>query len=374
VRNLLQGVDVRDGELRLSLRGADARVERFAFKAGDGTLQLTGGATLGAEPTARLALEAERFRVLGRLDRRLVVSGNAQLQLSAHALALDGQFGVDEGLVDLARGDAPELDGDVRVRGGRWGRPGDEPPAPTQRPAGAPRDLHVAVTLDLGNDLKMRGRGLDAKLAGRLAIGAPNGRLAVTGSVHTQDGHYTAYGQQLDIERGALTFSGAIENPRLDILAMRPNLDVRVGVQVTGTAQVPRVRLFSEPDMSDFDKLSWLVLGRASDGLGRADTALLQRAAVALLAGEGGNNDAALLANLGLDELSVRQTDSGEVRDTVVTLGKQLSRRWYVGYERSVNSTTGSWQLIYRLAQRFTLRARSGEENALDAIWIWRWN
>jgi translocation and assembly module TamB len=45
-----------------------------------------------------------------------------------------------------------------------------------------------------------------------------------------------------------------------------------------------------------------------------------------------------------------------------------------VGYERGVNSTAGSWQLIYRIAQRFTLRAQSGEDNALDLIWTWRWN
>ena len=89
------------------------------------------------------------------------------------------------------------------------------------------------------------------------------------------------------IDRGELTFTGVAENPRLDIIATRPNLEQTVGVAVTGTVLNPRVRLFCEPEMSDIDKLSWLVLGRASDGLGRADTALLQRAAMALLAGEG---------------------------------------------------------------------------------------
>jgi translocation and assembly module TamB len=49
------------------------------------------------------------------------------------------------------------------------------------------------------------------------------------------------------------------------------------------------------------------------------------------------------------------------VRETVVSLGKQLSRRWYVGYERGLNATAGNWQLIYRIARRFTLRAQSGE-------------
>ena len=141
---------------------------------------------------------------------------------------------------------------------------------------------------------------------------------------------------------------------------------------ITGTAVNPRVRLFSEPELSDLDKLSWLVLGRASDGLGRADTALLQRAALALLTGDGEGPTDQLTRAIGLDEVSVRQSD-GEVRETVISLGKQLSRRWYVGYERGVQATTGTWQLIYRVAQRFTLRAQSGEDNAVDLIWTWRW-
>ena len=149
----------------------------------------------------------------------------------------------------------------------------------------------------------------------------------------------------------------------------------RVGAAVVGSsgAANPRVRLFSEPELSEIDKLSWLVLGRASDGLGRTDTALLQRAALALLSGDREGPTDQLTKAIGLDEVSVRQTD-GEVRETVVSLGKQLSRRWYVGYERGLNATTGTWQLIYRIAQRFTLRAQSGDDSSLDVIWTWRLN
>src|SRR5690606_31218741 len=147
------------------------------------------------------------------------------------------------------------------------------------------------------------------------------------------------------------------DNPRLDIVAVRPNLDVRVGVEVTGQLQSPRVRLFSEPEMTEMDKLSWLVMGRASEGLGRNDTALLQRAALALLAGEHEAPNDPLLQQLGLTDIAVRQSD-GEVHETIVSIGRQLSQRWYVGYERSVNATTGTWQLVYRIAQRFTLRAQ----------------
>ena len=148
---------------------------------------------------------------------------------------------------------------------------------------------------------------------------------------------------------------------------------MRVGVIVAGTALNPRIRLFSEPAMSDMDKLSWLLLGRANDGTGDTDTALLQRAALALISGEGPGATERIVESFGLDEISVRQQSEGDARETFVRVGKQLSKDWYVGYERGLNATTGSWQLIYRLARRVTVRAQAGGDNSLDLIWTLRW-
>jgi translocation and assembly module TamB len=230
----------------------------------------------------------------------------------------------------------------------------------------------MKVAVDLGNRLQLRGQGVDTRLRGSVVLGSSGSRLTANGTVTTEDGRYAAYGQKLEITRGRFIFAGEPGNPRLDVLAVRPNLDVLVGVLVDGTAHNPRIRLYSEPDLADYDKLSWLVLGRGPDGLGTADTALLQRAAFALLSGQGPGPTDQLLQAIGLTDFGLRQTE-GDSRDTIISLGRQLSRRWYVGYERGVHATTGTWQLIYRVAQRFTLRAQSGSENAVDLIWTWRW-
>jgi translocation and assembly module TamB len=371
VRNLLQGIDVHDGELRMALQGERATLETLRLRAGEGTLDLDGEARFGAEPQARLRLTAQRFQVLGRVDRRIVASGNAALQLDARAVSVDGRFVVDEGLIDFSRGDAPSLGDDVVVVN-RPGRLDGEPaPVPERTPK---REIRLDLRADLGSALRLRGRGLNTLIRGDLRVTAPGGRVALNGTVRAEDGTYAAYGQNLEIERGTLRFNGPAENPALDVLAVRPDLDVKVGVAIGGTAMAPRVRLYAEPEMSDVDKLSWLLLGRESDGLAQTDTALLQRAALALLAGENGESARDPTRLIGLDTLSVSQRETGSVRETVVSLGKQLSRRWYVGYERSLNATAGTWQLIYRAARRFTLRAQSGEEDSsLDVIWTWQW-
>ncbi len=366
VRNLLAGVNVSSGQIDLRLEGDSARIERFTLRGGEGSLSLTGGASFEPRFEARLQAKAERFRVLARVDRSITASGDAELVLSSEQGRLDGRLKVDEGFFDASQKDAPSLDNDVSIRQPDVAEQTVEKPPPNQ-----PWRLGLGVDIGLGEQLRFRGWGVDTGLRGDLRLTGFWGQPALHGRIYSQDGSYAAYGQKLAIDRGIVEFLGPVGDPRLDVLALRPNIDIQAGVLITGNAMSPRVRLYSNPELSESEKLSWLVLGRAPDGLGRSDTALLQRAAVALLAGEGEAPTDALLKRLGIDEFSLRQGD-GEVRETVISLGKQLSRRWYLGYERGVNSTTGTWQLIYRIAQRFTLRAQSGLDNSLDMIWVWR--
>ena len=370
VRNPLLGVDLKEGAFELDMDGASAALKRLSIKGGGGSLDASGTARLGAQPEAKLDIQADHFAVLNRIDRRLVASGQAQLLMDALTLKLDGKVRVDEGLFDFSRGEAPTLGDDVYVL-----RPEQpwQPPAPENPSA---RKTQVNIALDLGDKLRLRGHGFESELRGSLTLTQAGGKPSVKGTVRTRGGHYAAYGQKLDIERGEVIFTGPYDNPRLDILALRANSDTRVGVLINGSAQSPQVKLYSDPDMADTDKLAWLLLGHGSEGLGQADTAVLQQAALALLAGDGQSSSDKLIKKLGLDEVSVRQGESSadsNTRDTIVHLGKQISRRWYVGYERSLNATTGSWQLIYRIAQRFTLRAQTGDDNALELIWQWKW-
>ncbi|GIX52769.1 hypothetical protein CQA4T8M7_20250 [Sphaerotilus natans] len=367
VRNVLEGIDWRDATLRASLDGDTARIERFTMRGGTGSLELSGQATLDARPVLTLRMTADRFAALQRIDRRASLSGRADLRVDAAETRLQGALKVDEGRFDFSQSDAPSLGDDVDVDRGRGANRQRETAA-----RGSQRSTALDLRVDLGERFQLVGRGLSTRLTGELRLSSPANRLAVNGSIRAVDGTYAAYGQKLRVERSVISFTGLPDNPRLDIEAIRPDLeDVRVGISVTGTAQLPRIRLISEPAMSDTDRLSWLILGRASDGLGRTDMALLQRAATALIAGE--SDAPSLVERIGLDQFSVRQDGEGDSRETVVTLGKQISQRWYVGYERSLNAASGTWQLIYRAARRFTLRAQSGAENALDLIWTWQW-
>ncbi|HET7795467.1 MAG TPA: translocation/assembly module TamB domain-containing protein [Rhizobacter sp.] len=369
VRNIVEGVSLTDGEVDVALRGDTARINKFTARGGGGTVRLEGDARLDDKWRAQLKLVADKFQMLGRVDLRIITSGEAELLLSEGSAKAKGKFVVDEGLVDFTRLSSPSLGDDVIVVG-RSDRE-EAPPNP-----GAPglMKLDLNLVVNAGNELRMRGLGLDTKLRGELEVSLPNGKWALQGKVNAVDGTFANYGQKLVIDRGIVSFNGAPSDMRLDIEATRPNVDVRVGVQVTGPLANLRVRLFSEPVMSTNDMLSWLLLGHASEGLGRSDAAMVQRAAFALLAGEdeGKGGPGAITKALGIDDVSVRPGDS-ENKDTVVSVGKQLSKRVYLAYEQNLNTSTGSVQVTYRIAQRFVMRLQSGLDRSVDFIGTWRW-
>lgn len=369
LRNALMGVDMNNGALVMTMTGTQARLESFTAKGGNGQISAQGDVRFGRDPSAQLTLTADSFALLQRVDRRVVASGSAQIQAQAQLLDLKGRFVINEGLFDFSRGDAPQLDSDVQVV--RQNAP------PRAEINGKPLRVKLDVDVELGRRLQLRGYGIDTRIRGALHLaqdGQP--RPTLEGEVRSEGGTFNAYGQKLNVDRGVFTFVGPLDNPRLDVLAIRPGLEndaVRVGVTVTGTASNPRIKLYSDPDMSETNKLSWLVLGRSPDNLGRSDTALMQRAAMALISGDGESASDKLIHRIGLDELSF-SGEGDDARGTVVRLGKQLSRDVFVAYERGLNATTGNWQLIYKLAQRFTLRAQAGEDQqGLDLIWIWKW-
>lgn len=385
VRSVVDGIDFSQGRLRARLAGQRLEIDEFSVRgaggASGGVLDLTGAlwwlpgadANPGTASLSRLRMQlqanAQQLRVSARTDRKLVVSGNVSAALENSVLTLRGTLKADEALYQVSDESVPHLGNDVVVRSSTAAPPA-ETPAPTKPSNTLAMDLNL--TLDPGANFVVRGRGIDTRLAGELVlrqVGA-NAPLLLTGTLRTNGGIYKAYGQNLNIEQGLMRFDGPYDNPALDILAIRPNLQQRVGVQIVGTVQAPVVRLYSDPELPDAEKLAWLVLGR-SGANGGAETAVLQQAALALLGGKGPGLSSQLMDALGIDELSVRSdgvTNPDGTTSATVVLGKRLSRDFYLAYERSVAGTMGTLSIFYDLSRRFALRAQAGTQNAVDLI------
>ena len=383
LRSVVDGIEFGNGRLAAQFDGARLRITEFSLqgvgeKGAGGTLIAQGEAGwVGGKPSVRLDGRLNRLRASLRSDRQATVSGDFQASLSGTQSTLTGKLRVDSARIVLPEENTPQLGNDVVVRTARGSATGQQAPASTSVMPGRSahdesRAVKLALQIDLGPDFRVTGKGLETRLSGVLSLtGESLASPRLTGVITTIGGEYRAYGQRLDVERGMLRFTGAIDNPSLDILAIRPNLLQRVGVEILGTAQLPRVRLYAQPDLSDAEKLSWLIVGRASAS-GGAEAALVQQAALALLGAKTGANSTGLAALLGLDDLSFRGASSnadGAVTQAAVTLGKRFSRNFYASYEKSISGALGTLFLFYDLSQRFTVRGQAGRQGAIDLIY-----
>lgn len=379
LRSVVDGIEFGNGRLRAKLDGTRMRINEFTLQgAGDkgtgGVLTAQGEAGwVDGKPLVQLSAKLEHLRASIRTDRRVTVSGEVQASLKGQQTELTGKLRIDQARILLPDEGTPQLGDDVVVRSTRGAAAGQKAPAlagadTADREA---RPFKLAVELDLGRDFRIQGKGLDTRVQGTLALSSDTLRdPRLTGTVTTADGQYRAYGQRLDVEQGVLRFTGAIDNPSLDILAIRPNLTQRVGVQITGTALLPRVRLYAQPELPDAEKLSWLVVGRSSAS-GGAEAAMLQQATLALLGSKAGGMSGGLAASLGLDELSYRGASNnadGSTTESAITLGKRFSRNFYASYERTISGALGTLYVFYDLSQRFTVRAQAGQQSAVDLI------
>ncbi len=373
LRSVVDGFEFGNGRLRAHVDGTRLRISEFTLQGAGakdtgGVLSAEGEASwANGAPQVTLTAQLARLRASIRTDRQVTLSGKLQASLTGTADDISGALTVDQARIVLPDESRPQLGDDVRVRT-------KQSSLPATRTAQADnRVTKIDVQIDLGNDFRIEGKGIETRMRGSLnllgdSVTAPR----LMGTIATAGGEYSAYGQRLDIETGVLRFTGPIDNPTLTILAIRPNLTQRVGVEITGTALLPNVRLYAQPDLPDAEKLSWLVLGRSS-AAGGAEAALLQQAAIALLGSKSGGLSGGLAASLGLDELSFRAPSSNtSSNDTAaggaITLGKRFSRNFYAAYERSLSGTVGTLFMFYELSRRFTVRAQAGEQSAIDLI------
>ncbi|MHB1116541.1 translocation/assembly module TamB domain-containing protein [Sideroxydans sp.] len=369
-----QGVNLEQGSLRARLDVNDVQIEKLEFVApylpkpddklldeyrlpgAAGKLSASGRIDLEGSDSD-LQVRAQSLPLAQRADRWLIVSGEGHVGYASRTLSLRGDIRADAGLLAQIETGKPRWSDDVKLSG----------QSEREKDALA---YDIDAGFDLGEHFYVRTAGLESRLSGQLRLqGEAGSPMQATGIIATQDGVFNAYGQRLTVERGMVNFQGPPDDPGLNILALRKGLSVEAGLEVTGTARHPVFRLVSTPAVPDAEKLSWIVLGRVPES-GSIDSSLLLAAAGNLL---GGQSVGQLGRSLGVDELSLRQSETGDaLQSQVFTVGKRLSSRAYLSYEQGLSDVGGLTKFSYTLTPRITLITRTGTEDAIDLFYSFR--
>ncbi len=377
-----QGVQLKDGVIRVALSNNLVEFQRVEFRGGNGTLRATGRIGLdGAEPELAAQVVADKLELFAAPDRQLSLSGNATVANAGPegGMEINGKFKVDHALFDTPELPAPKLSDDVvivRANGTNGGNAGTQASSDATQSMNKPVGRfapHANIDIDLGSDFRFRGRGADLGLRGMVTLmSAPLKPLRAIGNVRVIEGStYTTFGRKLAIENGFFTFNGPVANPGINILAMRRNQDVEAGVQVTGTVGAPVVKLVSEPNVPDDEKLSWLLFGHGTNqgnNLGQQST---MTTAPALLGSATGKRVA---KTVGLDEVTVGRSEVGLTDPQVVMLSKAITERLVLGYEQGLQSASNAFKATVNLSRFWAVSVYGGTFEGLDVSFTRRFD
>ena len=240
----------------------------------------------------------------------------------------------------------------------------------------APSNFKSAMDLKvkMGDDVRFSALDMvEGRLGGGLNITkrVSDNTIRANGEINIVDGAADIYGRRFNFATARVLFKNEIANPSLNIevVADEDSLedDVQVGVRVTGTANAPDINLFSKPNMSQNEILSYILYGH---GL---DKNVLQQ----------DSNNSNLLLGLGVSGISGLATGIAEsfgVRDIQfntegsgdemqVAVQGYITRKLRLSYGYGIFSTIGEFKLRYELIDSFYVEFISALNQTVDLIY-----
>lgn len=354
------GLELRNGQLEALPREDGSVRIAGGIRSGDGEVRFTG--TASRTGTVDLQLRGKDFLAADIPSAKVIVAPALDFVRQPDGMKLTGEVGIPQAKVNLEklpRGGkkVQQASPDVVVIDER---------TTEQETASAP--LQANITVNLGNKVELTGYGLEARVDGRLDVReVPGAPTSGSGEIRIQ-GRYKAYGQDLTIQQGQLLYAGTpLDNPRLNIVAVREieDADVTAGLRITGSAQAPQLSVFSEPAMGEANALAYLVTGRPLDQVGtgeEGDSDMLQTAAESLGSAAGGLLAKKIGSRLGVDEVSVKESESLG-GSAAFTVGQYLSPRLFLSYGVGLFEPGEVITLRYKLSKNLALQAERGPED-----------
>jgi translocation and assembly module TamB len=306
----------------------------------------------------RATLSGEKLLLANLPEARLAASPDLRFHYSGRDLAIGGEVDIPFArITQLGGATAISASPDEVLVGAR---------VPDEK---AGLQVTSRVRVSVGPDVQINAAGLRGSVEGSiLTVIQPRTLPWGRGELRVVDGTFGVFGQRLEIQTGRLIYTGGpLENPGLEIRAVRRIDEVTAGALVRGTLQQPEISVYSDPPMPRTEALSYLTLGRSLADLQSSEQRTVNQAANSL-ALSGGNLIAQDLGKrLGFDQVYVAADGNGEGASLVVS--RYIGGGIYVGYGIGLFDTVNTLRLRFQVNKRLSLETVSGEEHAGDLFY-----
>jgi translocation and assembly module TamB len=332
----------------------------------------------------RGSINGERFQTIHLPELQILSTPRLTFEGTPEKLAIRGEVRLPELLISGPPTRAVVLSSrDVILEG---------VPKPAEKTF--PLVLDVQVRLTIGDKVMVKAEGLDAQLGGSIDLILQSlDKITSKGEIRVVKGRYRAFGTELEIIRGRLFYAGGpINQPTLDILALRTIGDVRAGITAGGLLRAPVIKLYSEPAMPDVDILAYILFGHSLGSSSSLEQAgmMAQVASSLLSRGQSVTLQEQIKDRLGLSTLEI-QSSSAEsagrmgykaiqskptgvesakqgagVSQTTLTVGKYLTPQLYFSYGQSLFTGGNLFRLRYDLFRQWQIETQTGSESGVD--------
>ncbi len=347
-------MELQNLQLTAAIAGESVRLDGGWNSGKTGRGSLNGNVAWGQALVVDLALKGTQLPVTVEPYAKLEVAPDLKISMAGDELKIAGKVLVPNGEITVRElpPSTVKVSDDTIIVG-----------AQTEE-GKAPLAMKMDIDVIVGqNKLSFAGFGLTANLQGQVHIGD---NMDTRGELWLNDGRYRAYGQRLTVRRARLLFAGPIDQPYLDIEAIRQTDDVIAGIRLSGSAEQPTTQIFSEPAMSQEQALSYLVLGRPLSTNGEDNNMLAQAALGLGLMGSAGVTSG-LAKDLGIQDFQLDTQGSGN--DTSVVASGNISEKLSLRYGVGVFEPASTIALRYKLSKKVYVEAASGVASSLDIFY-----
>lgn len=346
------GLELRDLNL-IAYAPSDAGSPMRIFgsaKSGAGLVKLEGMLALDPELEwpLQLALTGNDFEISKRTDAQIAVSPDLKLMFSPNKGLVSGRLVIPKALISLKKlpENAIAVSADERIVG----------EAQAQPKGFASGGIDAAIAITLGQNVHFSGQGLEAQLTGNLRLNQSSSKTEVVGSVEMTKATYKSYGQDLTVRKGRFIFNGPVDNPWLDVEAIRLSKDQKTTaiLSVTGALSAPQTKISADPALPETEALAYLVTGQSLDQAGQSDSSALAGAALAYGVGQA----SWLTDKLGVDTFELQQ--GATLQKSLLNIGQHLNKDFYVGAKVGLFAKQSVLVIKQKLTQIFSIETQAG--------------
>ncbi|CAA9892558.1 conserved hypothetical protein [Candidatus Methylobacter favarea] len=324
-------------------------------KSGKGFVRLNGDMLLQAEAgwPVNLRLTGENFEIAKLPEAQITVSPALKLEFADAQGQVTGRLKVPKAIMQLKQlpENAVKVSNDEIILGQTQAEE-DVPAAP---------GIDADIEIELGEKVTFTGQGLKTSLKGKLKIIKSGEKMAMHGSVEMKEATYKSYGQDLTVRKGRFAFNGPVDNPWLDVEAIRVsnNKKVTAILSLTGPLQTPQTRIYSEPALPETEALAYLITGKPLNQVSQSEGNMIAGAALSYGAGR----LSWLTDKLGIDQLEVEEGKT--FQDTLLAMGRQLTPDFYVGAKVGLFNKQALLILKRKLTESLNVETQTGESQRI---------